>query len=299
MAAGIPSPAQVLAQLRAGLSQRGIAVCEAEKAPANAPIATVELLPPEGDRVSIVVSVADRVTDKRVSREIDLEALPPDARPLSLAIAADEVLRASWAELALTSAPPAKIPVPDEVKTVVHESLVEPPIEKPSVAFGAAFAGDLYSGGQKQAGVDARVAVWLLGPVFVHAALGLRVAEDVETTNGTIASNAFVAALGPGISLTDPRATAGVEALTRAELTWVRYRADPDAGSGGRDLRGVAVYAKAGLLGFLAPDRGLRVGLELMGGVPIRAVTARDAGSRATAVDGVALSAALGLSGVL
>lgn len=301
IATQVPSRAQILAQLRAGLEARGIAVCEAKDAPARPAIATIELLPPEGERVSIVVSVADRVTDKRVSREIDLELLPRDAWPLSLALAADEVLRASWAELALTTAPPAKIPVPREVETVVRDSILEKPaaLRAPNVAFGAAFAGDLYAAGQRQLGVDARAAVWFTERFFAHAGIGLRSADTVDSSHGTVRSNAFVAELGPGLSLTDPAARFGLEALARAELTAVRYSADADAGSEGRDRRGIALYAKAGVAGIATPDTGLRLTLEITGGVPIRAVTARDAGSNATGIDGLALSAALGLAGVL
>lgn len=296
----VPARSQIVAQLRAGLVARGIGVCEASRAPSRPPIASIELSAAIGDRVSIVVGVSDRVTDKRVSREIDLEPLPRDAWPLSLALAADEVLRASWAELALKSAPKPKQPVPEEVKTTVRDSMHDEAAESPPrLAFGAAFVGDLYTGGQRQLGVDARAAWWFAERVFVLAGAGLRAADAVDSTHGTVRSNAFVGELGPGLSLGNPRSRFGLDALLRAEVIAIRYRAEPDSGSEGGEERGIAVYAKAGFVGFFAPESTLRLSLELLGGAPIRSVTARDTGANATGVDGFALTAALGLSGVL
>jgi hypothetical protein len=301
LAPSVPAHPQVLAQLRAGLANRGIGVCSTTEAPARAPVATIELQPSVGERVSIVVAVADRVTDKRVSREIDLEPLPRDAWPLSLALAADEVLRASWAELALSSAPAPRAPVPEEVKTTVRDSLRDDATrpDAPQGAIGAAFVADLYGGGQRQLGVDARGSIWLSSRVFVLVGVGLRSADAVEAQHGTVRSSAFVGLLGPGLSLTDPRATFGLEAHVRGELVLVRYRAEPDAGSEGRERSAIAVYGKAGVSGFFAPERGLRLTFEVLGGAPIRAVTAEDTGSNATGISGLGLSAALGLSGVL
>ncbi len=300
IAPAVPEPGRVLAQLRAGLSERGIALCRASSSSKQPAIAAITLSAPEGERVSIVVDVADRVTDKRVSREIDLSTMPRDAWPLSLALAADEVLRASWAELALASAPPPKARVPPEVRRVVRDSLAEPPRPRePSAALGAAFVGDLYSGGQRQLGVDARVAFFLTPRFFVHASAGLRAADTIEAPHGKVRSNAFVFGLGPGFSLTDPSAPLGLEALARAELIGVRYRAEADATATASDRTGLAAYAKAGVAGYAAPEEGLRVTLELTLGGPLRSISVRDSGSEATAIEGLALSAALGLSGVL
>lgn len=300
-APSVPAESQVLAQLRAGLADRGIGVCAASEAPARAPVATIELQPSVGERVSIVVGVADRVTDKRVSRELDLEPLPRDAWPLSIALAADEVLRASWAELALSTAPPPKAPVPEEVKRTVDDSLRDDATEReaPHGSIGAAFVGDLYGGGQRQLGVDARGAYWLSSRVFVVGGVGLRAADAVESEHGTVRSNAFVGLLGPGLALTDPRATFGLEGQMRGEVVLVRYRAEPDQGAAGREGSALAVYAKAGVSAFFAPERGLRLSLEVLGGAPMRAVTAEDTGSNATGISGLGLTAALGLSGVL
>src|SRR5690349_17926482 len=104
----------VAAQLRASLESRKIGVCDPSSTTSTEPIAKVVLEPQAEARVVISVEVSDAITNKRVSRDVDLSAVPRDAWPLTLALATDEVLRASWAELALKNAPPPARPVPPE-----------------------------------------------------------------------------------------------------------------------------------------------------------------------------------------
>ncbi len=58
----------------------------------------------------MVLEVDDALTNKSVRREVDLGDVPASGRPRALALAAAELLRASWAELALP--PPARRPRP-------------------------------------------------------------------------------------------------------------------------------------------------------------------------------------------
>ena len=50
----------------------------------------------------VVIELDDRVTHKRVARDLPLRNIPANGRALAIAIASDELLRASWAELTLT-----------------------------------------------------------------------------------------------------------------------------------------------------------------------------------------------------
>ena len=80
--------------LRLELASRGFELCE-EGGPQTTPsIAVIDLTSHEDD-VTLTVEVRDRVTAKRVAREVSVGSFPPDARPLVLAVAADELLRAS------------------------------------------------------------------------------------------------------------------------------------------------------------------------------------------------------------
>jgi hypothetical protein len=62
------------------------------------------------------VTIDDAATDKRVRRDVDLGGVSSDARPRAIALAIAELLRASWMELVLPSAPTPKAIVPPEVR---------------------------------------------------------------------------------------------------------------------------------------------------------------------------------------
>ena len=74
--------------------------------PAAAPLATlaVELAPDDTAKATVDIEVRDAVTRKRVRRDVDLSRIPDDGRAAAIAIEADELLRASWAEVALDTA---------------------------------------------------------------------------------------------------------------------------------------------------------------------------------------------------
>ena len=95
-----------VASFRAEVATKGFDAC-ASGGP-RPPVATVTIAATQGSATVDVLDVLDVVTSKRVSRSVDLASIPADGRDLALAVAADELLRASWAELALTTAPPPR-----------------------------------------------------------------------------------------------------------------------------------------------------------------------------------------------
>jgi hypothetical protein len=90
--------AEVRKDLAAELGPRGFGVCTA-RVPDGELVAEVWLGMPEATLVSIQVD--DLLTGKRVSRDVPLARIPVGGTALAIAIAADELLRASWAELSL------------------------------------------------------------------------------------------------------------------------------------------------------------------------------------------------------
>ncbi|MDB4937641.1 MAG: hypothetical protein JWP87_4613, partial [Labilithrix sp.] len=114
-AAGIDDELQskIAEQLKVALAARSFDLCSSDDT-AGA-VAELEISKGSAAGVSLSVSVRDQVTDKRVAREIDLRAIPEDGRALVIAEAADELLRASWAELLVADAPKPKREVPPEV----------------------------------------------------------------------------------------------------------------------------------------------------------------------------------------
>src|SRR5262245_32632310 len=99
--------AAVLSDLQHTLAGQGIAACSGDTHPAtSAPLATltIDLGPDDTAKATVDIEVRDAVTHKRVRRDVDLSRIPDDGRAAAIAIEADELLRASWAEIALDTA---------------------------------------------------------------------------------------------------------------------------------------------------------------------------------------------------
>jgi hypothetical protein len=112
---------EIARHVRAELARKEIDVCFTGK---GAPIAIVDILRASPSSVEVVVDVSDSVTHKRVSRALDLEAIPPDARNLAVAVGTDELLIASWMEVAIPSKGKKKSaapPPPAVARGVYHE----------------------------------------------------------------------------------------------------------------------------------------------------------------------------------
>lgn len=69
---------------------------------------------------AIRVEIDDHVTRKRLTRDFDLSSVPERSRPRALALGAAELLRASWAELALPTVPAAEVPVPPDLRRAIR-----------------------------------------------------------------------------------------------------------------------------------------------------------------------------------
>lgn len=101
---------EIKADLTSDLAARGLSVCTDGADTAGRALADVRVERRDGSRYSI--EVFDRTTDKRVSRDVSLARIPSNGRALAIAIAIDELLRASWAELALRVQPGPPNPTP-------------------------------------------------------------------------------------------------------------------------------------------------------------------------------------------
>lgn len=113
--------------LTAALAARGIGLCTGmPEARALAQLTIVVSQSADGSSVQVIIRVGDAVTQKRSERSMDLSSLPEDSRPLSIASSADELLRASWAELAMPDAPRAEQAPPPVVLRAVASSLRAP-----------------------------------------------------------------------------------------------------------------------------------------------------------------------------
>jgi len=125
----------------------------------------------------------------------------------------------------------------------------------------------------------------------VTARLGLRRGLEAGSTNGTLASNAWVLGAGASFTLTKPERPVTVDAFVRGDAVTVAYLPEASGGALAHPDQATAVVAFAGLAAALRPSKALRLALEASAGVPLRTVSATDDGSSLTSIDGAAFAA--------
>ena len=117
---------EVQTDLATELGRRGLAVCSEGQSTLE-PAAIVNLSLREKDAI---IELDDRTTQKRVARDVRLDRVPPAGRALALAIAIDELLRASWAELTMREHEPEHMPEQAAVPEPASEPREAPPRER-------------------------------------------------------------------------------------------------------------------------------------------------------------------------
>jgi hypothetical protein len=287
--------AGVLADLSAGLRLRGIDACLLGTEGSEAPLALLELQGASNARVAVSIQVHDALTEKRVVRDADLHAVSPDARALAIAAAADELLRASWAELALRDAPPPSRKPPPEVEYSLRSSLVPSRIGSRDHELGARAAIEYYSGGVTLYGGDVVVGLWPSERVGAELSFGLRRGVPIDALQGTVETRALTGALDVRAALLSRGDRFGLAAALGLAVASIGMRG-VEAASGVTSMNGDGwdVHGRARLCASyaLAPAFALRADAGL--GVPIRSVEARDDHRIVAGTSGIELLAALG-----
>ena len=285
----------------AELRARHIAVCTTPSEGAPPPLGVVAVRT-SSEAAFVEVDVRDDLTAKSLKREVALADVPSDVRALTVAVAADELLRASWAELAVKSAPPSKRQVPVEVRDVVRDTMESPKTESvPRIGFGAGAALDAFipshGGGAALLGADVLLDVWIVPRLRVIGRFGLRSGLSSRAPDGDVSTSAIAFKLGAAVTLTPPQLRAGLDVALRAGVMRVAFVATPSSGASGRSLDDVAVLGDAGVIGWLRLTPNLRALADVAVSVPLRPVVATDGSSTITGVSGVGMSATLGLWG--
>jgi hypothetical protein len=285
---------QVRSDLRAGLAPSSIDVCTAAAPSGSEPLASVAiaLVAPASARYSL--EVTDSVTQKRVGRDLSLERLPADGRAFALAVAAEELLRASWAELALRGVHTPQTAAPPEVRAIVErgERRRTPPRY---LALGARLAFERFLGGQTHYGADLFGTVPLgqiAGGVF---AVGARRALSQQATHGSIGASAL--SVEAGLSLTFLR-RGGFELGAFVSERLLRLSFEPEASAEGAasPRQGLAVTSRVGLAFAFGSPGLLRSYTSLGAGLPLKSFSAADGGSTITGASKLELFASTGLA---
>lgn len=238
-----------------------------------------------------LVRVDDAVTTKSVERKVAVDRMPDDGKALAIAIAADELLRASWAEVTLRPEEP-KAPVPEVVKRAVASAAPKPIAFERKTELGLRTTLAVYGGGQTHVGgalyLRRDLAPWLTAELAGYARQGTTVAA----TDGTIQAHAAGGGLALDLHVVRVGAARiGVEA--GVDLGWVGFDASARAPATSSSFSGVACFGRFGLVGAAEIDR-VRLGAAILGLAPFRAVAVDDGTDRATSVGGAGLQAAIG-----
>jgi hypothetical protein len=295
------STGDVTRQLRAGLSKRGIDVCTKTPAaspgdgseipispsPRAPPMATLVFSSVDEDGVALTLEVRDALTAKRVGREVDLRTTPPDGRALVLAVEADELLRATWAELGMKDAPPTHAFVPPEVRRVVASSIA-PPASRGAI--GARVTLDRFTGGLTFIGGDVRSEYWFGSRWGAALSIGYRQSlTTAQSALGEVSTSALHVGLGGLLSILPRDRVFGLDATLALDSFAVYFdpRADPKAlATPSSDW---AMMATVALVGWVVLAHPLRVGWEAGAGLPLRAVEATSGGQTVESTRGVGL----------
>ncbi len=301
--------ARVMEQLGAEFHAHSLGLCEASSAPSDPPPLADVVLALTTESV-LSLEVRDAVTDKQITRELRLASVPRDALALSITLAAEELVHASWIEAALAPpsapapAPPSGLqPVPAPVREVNAEEVARMPRAPQTTSSWMAQAAvtgaaERSTGGQTDLGGDVR---FLLGGRLAMGALaGVRVAPTVTSLHGTVSGRELLAGGGVSYSFVPREASWGGDLGIRAELVEVQFSGIPSSGPQGaaiESLRGTALGAiLSGTLGAWVRIGGpWRIVADANVGGPVHAVTATDSGTAATGVSGVTFGLAVGV----
>jgi hypothetical protein len=290
---------KVLGDLRAGLTNRGIEACADGTGPTNVqPLASVQIASVDKKSVAVSVEIRDAVTEKRVSRDVDLARVPADGRAFAIAIAVDELVWASWAELALARTRRAAQAVPKQAKAPppeVVQGVADELPSQPSSQLDLRFAGEHYLGGQTLLGADLAALLPLAERLTLDLGAGIRQGLRVSAPDGHVLSSAI--GLGASLRFAFLHATAadvGLSLGSRVAIT--RFRGAALGNAEQAELSGLTAYARAGAFTALHLGGAFRLDGAAGGGAPFRALEATDDGRVVTGVSGMELFLTLGLT---
>jgi hypothetical protein len=288
---------RVLDDLRRTLAGQGIDACVSPDWPAADPLATLAIDLPTDAPARAEIEVRDAVTQKRVRREVDLAGIPPDGREVAIAIEADELLRASWAEIALDTPRARKAQVRPQVAGSVGQVLAPARIDAAG-ALGArtAFERTFGGAGVTLFGGDVLARLRLRHRLLLELAGGMRVSPAEAAPHGRVRG---LEAGGEAALLVRVAGTASgpaVEAGLAISASWLRWTGEPLPGDQGSSTAGMWVVARARAVGRMPLGRALHLIAAVDLGESVRGVEATDAGQVIAAARGLVLAASLGVA---
>jgi hypothetical protein len=278
--------ADVVAHVRSELALRSVALCNA--ASAEQKLADLAFESDVAGRVRIRLATGPERLPV-AERTLDLSSVPLDARLLSIAVAADELLAANWAELeqrrARARPPPVSAPPPPPLPIPAKELTFE---------LGPGFVYESFAGGQTLLGAELRAGVRLAPPLLLTARLGFRQGLPEAAPHGSLHSSGLLGGLGLRLRLLQGERFS-LALHGRADALRLAVSAYAEAGATAHDRHDVALLLTAGPTASLALSRSIRITLDSSAGSAVRPVHITDSGARVSGVSGLALAAGGGV----
>ncbi|HEX3694132.1 MAG TPA: hypothetical protein VH374_01990 [Polyangia bacterium] len=276
----------LLQQIRAELAAAAVPVVVTGQAATLVPNTQLTVVALGPDRRAVTLEIKYLRSGIIVHRMVDVSSIPGDSVPLAIAIAVDELLRATWS-LGGVATGPASTP-PPAPRAAPHTPRIEARL---------LMSGERQRGGTVAIGPDAVVAALLGSRLSVDVALGWRDAGSHAAPDGAISSHLVTAGVGASVAWPARAAAqrAGAELTARLQGAWVSVQGSPSAGASARasTLFGAAVLG--GVAGWLALLQPLRLVAFVGWQIPLRTVTAADGADFSVATYAPGFSAAAGL----
>lgn len=287
---------RMLSDLRAGLAPSRIEACVDAPVQRKPPLATVRIARANEASQSYSIDVSDSVTQKRIGRDVELSHVPPDGRAFALAVAAEELLRASWAELALSKEKPREKPPPEPAPRRVEPPA--PPLapsEAVHAALGLGVGLETYTGGQTHFGVDLFWLAPLSRSLSLGITLGARQGLSVESANGSIGAVAMAleVSIRPVLLESSLVRLDAVLGLRGAEV-W--FRPEPSDAARGTTMESQTLFGRGGFALAIGRPGSVRSLSQVGAGGPLRSFSAADGGEVVTGVSGAEFFATSGVA---
>lgn len=276
----------------AELSARGIDVCtEAASAPVARLYVTVLAL--EGQDPRATMAVEDTLTRKRVERTMELRAMPSHMRAIAIASAADELLRATWAELELRDAPRPDAPPPREVVRAVTSSVARRD-RAPTFELGVAGVASAFPTNRDAMGGELSAVRWFADRVGVRGLVGTDFGFARSSEHGSAKADSVFFGGGVAVGFTPVRAAWGMGAWADVSAVRVAFEGTPAPGAFGNHGSLWTGLASGGLEVWGRKD-AWRWGVGVGAAMPFAPARASDEGRTVTSLEGLGVIARLGV----
>jgi hypothetical protein len=281
---------EVESELGAALGARGIALCVGSAATSSIVGRVSILMETAGATPVAQIRIGDEITRKRVERSMELGLLPPDGWALAIASSADELLRASWAELMLRDAPSLPRAAPPPVAEAVAASARRPARRYEVSADGGGATGR----DRSTITIGARLGYAVAPRVALLGAATSSFGAERESPHGTVRADdiGFEAGVAAGLApLSERRGLRFEGGLAILRMSFVASPAPGASALSFMDWSVVSLFRARGWISIWASR------ISLAGGVsyPVRAARALDGDVIVTSNEGVTVLASLGV----